>query len=193
MILKFKKNIANICSLLNATCGLTVILCLLFYKNEHSIKIACILILIGAFFDSIDGLLARSLNSVSLLGKELDSFADIITFGIAPICIFLSIHKFDASSNLNIIQIFIGLFYIICAIYRLARFNVAPYSDAFEGLPTTASGMILSLYTMLSFKFFKHIDIDCLICFSDVLIVILALLMISKIKVPKPNVKKNEK
>lgn len=181
-----KKNIANICSMLNAMCGLNVILFISFYNDHHAIKIACLFIVFGAFFDSIDGMLARSFNATSDLGKQLDSFADIVTFGIAPISIFIALHRFNDDFNLTAIQISIGVFYIMCAIYRLARFNLAPRSNSFEGLPTTASGLILSIYIMITIRmsYFTGLELHYTYL-TDAIIITLALLMVSKIKVDK--------
>lgn len=179
-----KKNIANICSLCNAMCGLVVILMLSCYYDHYFINIGCIFILFGVFFDSIDGMLARKLNIASELGKQLDSFADVITFGIAPIMIFLSLDRNSHSFHLNIFKITFGVLYIISAIYRLAKFNVSNETSFFTGLPTTAAGLILSMTILLA-------NNNCMIynrkgfCFLDAVVIVLACLMNLNFKIKK--------
>ena len=75
-----KKNIPNFITLGNLTFGLFAIL----FTFNSDLKVASFCIFFGAFLDFFDGLSARILNIQSDLGKQLDSMADIITFGIAP-------------------------------------------------------------------------------------------------------------
>ena len=75
-----KRNIPNFITILNLICGISSIIALLKYELIYS----GILIFAGAIFDLADGLLARALNVTSEIGKQLDSFADMVTFGIAP-------------------------------------------------------------------------------------------------------------
>ena len=76
----FKKNIPNLITLLNLIFGLLAI----FFSFEMQLKISSICILIGAILDFLDGAIARLLNVSSEIGKQLDSMADIVTFGVAP-------------------------------------------------------------------------------------------------------------
>jgi CDP-diacylglycerol--serine O-phosphatidyltransferase len=73
-------NISNLFTASNLLCGIVAIICTL----SGRIEIAPFLIFLGAIFDFFDGFLARKLNVSSELGKELDSLADMITFGLAP-------------------------------------------------------------------------------------------------------------
>lgn len=147
---RFIKAIPNAFSMGNAFCGLMAILLTTFHKGENPINFACVLIMLGGFLDSMDGLLARKLNATSEIGKQLDSFADLITFGIAPIMIYLSMHLLAVKHILHLPEIVITAFYVVCAIYRLARYNVSEPAPYFEGLPTTASGVLLCLYIFIS-------------------------------------------
>lgn len=179
-----KKNIANICSLMNAVCGLFVILILSCYSNFYYVNIACVFILFGVFFDSIDGNLARKFNCTSELGRQLDSFADLITFGIAPICMYIAMDRSFHTFEVNLIKIIIGIFYILCAVYRLAKFNVSSNDSYFTGLPTTASGLILSCLVLLINNILSY---SILVNFHiiDLSILLLAFLMVSPFKVNK--------
>ncbi len=155
-----------------------------FHKGEDPINFACILIMVGGMLDSMDGLLARKLNATSEIGKQLDSFADLITFGIAPIMIYLSMHHIAVKHVLHLPEIIISAYYVLCAIYRLARYNVSEYKEYFEGLPTTASGVLLCGYIFISNMnlntWCKSGEYAILSCF---LIGVLGTLMISKIRV----------
>ena len=104
------------------------------------------LVLFGMFFDGLDGKLARLLDVTSNFGKELDSLADVITFGAAPAVLLLS---FGWLSPLH--QVAAALFVFAGAI-RLARFNTQSVAAAshFVGLPITAGGGIAATAVLYS-------------------------------------------
>src|SRR5690554_4735192 len=117
------------------------------FAAAGSYKNAAILILIGMMLDSMDGRLARMLDADSTLGKELDSLADIVTFGVAPsfLVYYTYFYQFDLWGI-----IVAGLFPLFGA-YRLARFNITPSKvsmDYFVGVPITAAGGILAILTL---------------------------------------------
>ncbi|MFP3471469.1 CDP-alcohol phosphatidyltransferase family protein, partial [Micrococcus sp. SIMBA_144] len=85
-------------------------------------KNAAVLIIIGMMLDSMDGRLARMLHADSVLGKELDSLADIVTFGVAPSFLVYYTYFFQFGLLGFIVA---GLFPLFGA-YRLARFNTSP-------------------------------------------------------------------
>ncbi len=138
------------------------------YKN------AAILILIGMMLDSMDGRLARMLKADSGLGKELDSLADIVTFGIAPA--FLVYYTYFFQFGLLGFAV-AGLFPLFGA-YRLARFNISTSkpSNYFTGVPITAAGGILALLTL-----FGHVIPQII---TTVVFTAMCFLMISKIRIP---------
>lgn len=131
-----------------------------------SLTVAAMLIFIGMFFDGIDGFVARLTRSTSELGAQLDSLADLVTFGVAPAYMSLQMlaKSYYASESVTIISpahddIFAkffwaaAAFYVCCTALRLARFNVEvpPSSPVekhlmFRGLPSPgAAGCIASL------------------------------------------------
>jgi CDP-diacylglycerol--serine O-phosphatidyltransferase len=126
--------------------------------SNHMV-IACYLIFVGMIADMMDGHLARLSQSTSSFGGQLDSLCDIISFGIAPAFIMLSlITGLLAESNLVSQPIIIrglwlcALVYVCCTAIRLARFNVEnekTHSDdhsTFTGLPSpAAAGLVCSL------------------------------------------------
>lgn len=144
------RNLPNICTFCNAICGILALLIAISYRSHQGVTVACGLIAIGGVFDAMDGRLARRLQVSSQLGKELDSFADGISFVIAPVCIFLSMHSIGNHGTFHFAELLVVTFYICCGVYRLARYNAGEYATYFQGLPTTASGCLMSLYLFIS-------------------------------------------
>lgn len=180
----FFRHIPNICTLLNVMCGIMALMISVFHKSFNAVNIACVYILIGAFFDGIDGRLARKLGVDSQMGKELDSFADVITFGIAPICVFLSMHSVVNENPVTMPEIILSTCYIVSAVFRLARYNVSDHSDFFVGLPTTCAGMFMGLYIFIANNLHPHWQGErCFTVISYGLIVFLAVAMVSTVKV----------
>lgn len=183
---KIIKIIPSSCTLINAMCGIMALLISVFHKTHIAIDVACFLILLGGFFDSIDGRLARKLKVESEIGKQLDSFADNITFGITPMCVFLALHSIGQDNRVSLPEIMIATFYIACTVYRLARYNVSEHMDYFMGLPSTAAGMIMSLYIFISKLTIHHWSGEVLYTYlSYGFIILLGLAMISTIKVKR--------
>ena len=101
-----KKNLANIVTLSNLSVGLLAI----FHGLIQSNLILCSwLILIGVLFDFLDGKIARYLKVENEYGKQLDSFADMVTFGIAPAVIVFKLIEVS-NSNLAYFAFFIPIF-----------------------------------------------------------------------------------
>ena len=130
---------------------------------------AVVFILLAAMADGLDGFLARKVGG-SPLGANLDSLADLISFGTAPV--FLAISAFHLPPHIWPV----GIFFLLCGTLRLARFNVVSgKSDSFfEGLPIPAAGIALSASVLLGRP-----------TLTIVLMLFLALLMTSSISYPK--------
>lgn len=155
-------------TILNALFGVAAIFLILQDRNEA--LQAAILILLGAMMDGLDGLLARKVE-YGILGANLDSFADLITFGLAPaaLCyVFLS----------SILIAIFAAFFLICGMLRLARFNILPKSEGFTGMPITAAGVFIALYVLA----FNNSDT---FKFIIPLLLLLSFLMVSRIPYPK--------
>ncbi len=145
------RQIPNTLTLLNLLCGsVAVLLALRGYLREGAI-----LIMFGFFFDLFDGLAARLLKAQSPIGKELDSLADLITFGLAPAAILFGIQDYLGQEGpFSLLQptgtIILRLLPFLLPVFaglRLAKFNVDErQSHQFIGLPTPANGlMVLAL------------------------------------------------
>jgi CDP-diacylglycerol--serine O-phosphatidyltransferase len=117
---------------MNLCCGFSAILI-------ADLHISSVLILTGMFFDVIDGLAARLLKVQSQLGKELDSLADIVSFGVAPAYLYTLVSPIDHWA------MYIPSFFILIgSAVRLAIFNLRPDTKFFTGLPTPASSFFLT-------------------------------------------------
>lgn len=107
---------------------------------------AFLFIIAGAVFDFFDGLTARALKVSSPIGKELDSLADVITFGFAPAAMVFSWLRECADANLDMLIAFAMPFaaFLLAAFsaLRLAKFNVDErQTSSFIGLPTPANAL----------------------------------------------------
>ncbi|MFD1737484.1 CDP-diacylglycerol--serine O-phosphatidyltransferase [Bacillus salitolerans] len=169
--MRLVKSIPNMFTLGNLYCGFLSIGFAAYGQYNN----AAILILIGMMLDSMDGRLARMLKADSSLGKELDSLADIVTFGVAPS--FLVYYTYFNQFGL-LGFVVAGLFPLFGA-YRLARFNISSDKTSlsyFIGVPITAAGGILALLTI----FGDYIpDIITTVVFTA-----LSFLMVSRIRIP---------
>jgi CDP-diacylglycerol---serine O-phosphatidyltransferase len=139
-----KKQIPNTITLLNLLCGILSIYTL--YTTE-SLILPSVFILFGALFDFCDGLTARLLKVYSNVGKELDSLADVVTFGVAPSLIAVDLLQEFYSSNSLLANysfvVFIPLFMALMSAYRLAKFNIDErQTSGFIGVPTPANALI---------------------------------------------------
>jgi CDP-diacylglycerol--serine O-phosphatidyltransferase len=144
----------SLLTLCNAFCGFTsLIIALNSHAPGNPIPQACIWLLLGSLiFDTLDGLAARGLNAKSRHGAHLDSLSDALSFGVAPAAIaFVCANRFsgDHPRRLGLV-LGVSLFYLGCALWRLARFNSRTTEDkkdatCFIGLPSpAAAGLIYS-------------------------------------------------
>ncbi len=130
------KSIPNSITSLNLICGSAGIIC----AFEGRIDISFILMLSAAVCDFLDGFSARALKAYSPMGKELDSLADMISFGLLPsIMLYRLMFELGGSSFWNYIPMIIAVFSAL----RLAKFNIDErQTENFIGLATPASAMI---------------------------------------------------
>jgi CDP-diacylglycerol--serine O-phosphatidyltransferase len=131
------------------SCGLIAI----FLAFQSQLVLAGLFIVIGLFFDFFDGMLARIFKVSGELGKQLDSLADLISFGVAPsIIVFQLIYKVETSDFLmqsdetnNLFlhwSPFIAFLIPIFSALRLAKFNIdTNQTSSFIGIPTPANAM----------------------------------------------------
>ncbi len=165
--------IPNGLTCLNLTAGILAIL--LSSKSVPGIREASLLILIAAFFDFFDGFLARRWNTVSDLGKELDSLADLVSFGVAPVLV--AWH--GGLIYWGVLGMLVLGGYMISGALRLARFNLqTPSIVHYRGLPITAAGLVICI-AVLAFSW--TLPPAALM----VLVVVLAVLMNAPWSIPR--------
>lgn len=131
-------------------------------------KEACYLLLLAALMDYLDGKFARRLGRETALGMELDSLADIVSFGVAP-----AVLGFVISGN-SVIAFPIILF-VSCGIIRLAKFNVQLVKGYYFGMPITMNGIIFPVV------YFASVPVD----YWFYIFIIAAVLMVSPFKIRK--------
>lgn len=145
-----KSQIPNLFTLSNLICGVLSI----YFIFQDYLHLAAYLILLAAVFDFFDGLIARALGVSGELGKQLDSLADMVTFGVAPV--FISLHILGSLSDIPqgaaaIALGFAPLLMGAMAAYRLAVFNIdTRQSDQFIGMPTPAVALFWVAVLLIS-------------------------------------------
>ena len=116
------------------------------FAFEGDFVLALVFIIIGAVFDFFDGFSARMLHISSPIGKELDSLADDITFGLAPAAMVFSYMKDICSADISILSYLAFLIAAFSAL-RLANFNLDErQSTSFIGLPTPANALFWAAF-----------------------------------------------
>ena len=181
-----QKHIPNIITICNMCCGIIAILIAI--TGLVPLTYAAMFVCIGAAFDFFDGFTARLLNAYSAIGKELDSFADLITFGFAPATILFAsmqhtifggtisdISEITSSPTLYSIYLAIPFLLVLFSAIRLAKFNTdSRQTKNFIGLPTPANALF--------FCGFVFIDISSIApAFLAGIIIIFSYLLISEI------------
>jgi len=152
-MMKFKRNIPNLITLLNLASGLFSI----WAAFNGDLVTSSVFIFIAAVFDFMDGTVARLLNSITSIGKELDSLADIVSFGVAPG--FIIYHLLLQSNflpqayvyDVNIIP-FISFIIPLFGALRLAKFNIdVRQTNVFFGLPIPAVAIFIASIPLVIF------------------------------------------
>ncbi|MBI3396578.1 MAG: CDP-alcohol phosphatidyltransferase family protein [Spirochaetia bacterium] len=146
------------------------------------------LIMLAVLLDGADGYAARLLDAKSELGAQLDSLADLATFGLAPgvLMYTLTLHDFNVQlQGMPLIPsgMFIAAVFPACAAYRLARFNVSHDDGGFTGLPSPVAGLIVALMPIAFTESFTVPSAILIFIF-----VLSAFLMVSTVRYSKPQV-----
>lgn len=152
------KHIPNLITSLNLVSGFIAII----FAARGDIISASWLITAAMVFDYLDGFAARLLKAYSDLGKELDSLADVVSFGVAPAMIIFHLLGNSMSPDALIlvsedpgtsILLFLPALMPVCAALRLAKFNLdASQSTSFKGLPTPANAIaVITLIFAMNF------------------------------------------
>jgi CDP-diacylglycerol---serine O-phosphatidyltransferase len=185
----------NALTLINLLLGCAAIITVFRGVNEYN---AGWLIFLAALFDFLDGFVAKAMNAKSAFGVQLDSLADVVSFGVAPSIILfnwiiLVLTKLSDQSTFEIVSasfkqdalLFCSMLFVLGSAIRLARFNISETGQTdFNGLPTPAAAMIVaSIWLILGNTENESIRALLLnIYFVLALIIILVVWMVSPLR-----------
>jgi CDP-diacylglycerol---serine O-phosphatidyltransferase len=181
--------VPNLFTMVNLTFGFLSVLLTLnaaVSGNRELLNVAGLLIIFAVFFDGADGLAARLLKASSDLGAQLDSLADLTTFGIAPAVLSYVLLFHDMHIHIGLwpplpIGMILSATYPAFAAYRLARFNVSHSTDHFRGLPSPVAGLIVALFPLV-FADMNEVILHVL----QFMFVLVGVLMVSTVRYEKP-------
>jgi CDP-diacylglycerol---serine O-phosphatidyltransferase len=136
----------------------------LWSTHNRQYPLAGWLIIYAVLTDRLDGLVARAVKGTSELGMQLDSFADFLNFGIAPAFLVLTylsnrqdLPYYDHDSTAHTLLFIACGAYMLCAVFRLARYNVLSDDQVptkmFFGFPTTLAGGLLVIWMLVLLKY----------------------------------------
>lgn len=163
------KQIPNLFTLLNLVFGFIAIICILqtgetllirdgsswVAQLPEKIWWGAIFIGIAAIIDFLDGFVARLFKATSALGKELDSLADIVSFGVAPGLILYQMLRIsyiseETALDTPVMLLLPAVIFPCAAAYRLARFNTQDHEKpGFRGVPVPAAGLVAASYPLI--------------------------------------------
>ena len=153
--------IPNIMTLGNLFCGCLGIV----FIFEGNLLWASYLIFIAGILDFLDGFVARLLNQHSEIGKQLDSLADMVTFGVLPSCIIAKLIQISTTQNTVLSDLlpsnllsqtplptfaYVAFILALFSCLRLAKFNIdTRQSDSFIGVPTPANAFVVAAFPLI--------------------------------------------
>jgi CDP-diacylglycerol--serine O-phosphatidyltransferase len=148
----------------------------LVFTLQGNLIVVPILIGISMLADFLDGLVARALNVHSEIGKQLDSLADMVSFGVLPSVILFTFVEREWNTLLNILMNLLPFLIAMFSALRLAKFNIdETQSEEFKGLATPASTLMVA--GLLMANMYQNIEVTDSLVFS--LSLILPILLVS--------------
>ena len=159
---------ADVFTLTNVVFGIISIL----FAIEGRFDTASILLILAVVSDYFDGKVAKIMGQQNEFGKELDSLADTVSFGVAPTIFGFALIQ----TPLAVISFVVFLF---CGILRLARYNIMNLKGSYQGMPITMNGIIIPLAYL--FRNYLHMQIR----FFPYIYLILGILMVSSLRIKK--------
>jgi CDP-diacylglycerol---serine O-phosphatidyltransferase len=168
------RHLPNFLTCCNLVCGcFGIVYCL----EERNIP-AAYFVWTAAFFDFFDGFAARMLKVTSPIGKELDSLADMVSFGLLPS---LVMYKMLVSATASTWLPYVAFFIAVCSALRLAIFNVdETQSDSFKGLNTPANTLFITSLPLVASQAGNWLYQDWVLV---LITVTFSLLMVSRIEI----------
>lgn len=147
---------------------------------------------LSGIVDFLDGFVARLFNASSEMGKQLDSLADVVSFGVAPGVIIYQLLRMSYARETNSLDVSLAFllpaFIMSCAAaYRLAKFNIDnTQTYDFKGLPTPAAGILVASFPLILHYDEETLNVGLLIInkwFLYAVVVLLSWLMLSNIPI----------
>lgn len=139
-----KKHLPNALTCLNLLCG-CVALTFIFTPGLHNLVVGAYLVGLAAVADFLDGLVARALRVSSPIGKDLDSLADMVSFGVVPGAILFQLFKTPLAPGALVYLPYAAFVVTIFSALRLAKFNNdTRQTNSFIGLPTPACTLVVA-------------------------------------------------
>ena len=179
------KFLPNLITLFNLLLGCIVTLLLI--ENNLEVKNVFIITIICLILDYLDGYIARKFNTKSDVGIQLDSLADLVSFGLVPAILLYNMFKDAPSSSVgSILSSFIPFFGFIITLssaYRLARYNTRKStSKFFKGLPTPANAVLIYSFAIISAEgnSFSKIILDYNVLI--LIVIVSSILLVSNLK-----------
>ncbi|MFN0031412.1 MAG: CDP-diacylglycerol--serine O-phosphatidyltransferase [Flavobacteriales bacterium] len=174
----FRKNIPNLLTLANLACGALAVIFIL--QNDYS-HAGVLLLFLAAIFDVLDGAVARSLGVSNALGQQLDSLADVVSFGLAPTVVAFSLAESLSDSRQHFVC-YLALLNVCCAAWRLAHFNISTdQKNDFSGMPSPANGLLWAGIAAVAWETDQQLGLQN-VWIVVALILLSSWLMISKVR-----------
>ncbi len=159
-------NLPDSITFLNLLSGMAAI----FLSIERKFFSASLMMLAAIIMDYFDGKAARLLNQKTDFGKQIDSLADLISFGAAPVIFGLLYYRY-VGLNIGFILFLSAALFMIAGATRLAQYNVIDYRKGFIGMPITVNGFLFPLLYFTAFP----------MAYLPIIYMIAAVLMVSNI------------
>lgn len=176
-----RRHIPNILTLINLAAGFIAVIFIMNGESRTAVWLLCAALL----FDFADGMAARLLGAYSELGKQLDSLADVVSFGVAPgILMYIMIRDASGMNFIGEASAWVAVMIPVLSGLRLAIFNLdTEQSESFRGLPTPANAFfVFSLVLASLYSDSKLIEsVTSSRELLTILTVILSVLMITRI------------
>lgn len=191
-------HLADWMTLANAACGTGAVFSMMTYLQTTDVRhvyFACGLVLAAFVFDVLDGRIARWRQNTSAMGRELDSLADVISFGVAPAVIGYGCGMQGFYDRIVLVC------FVACGVSRLARYNITAeaLSDGggkvkyFEGTPIPTSLLLVMLLSAAASQdalgsalWFGQVDVAGLTLHPIVIVfAVSGALMVSRMRIPK--------
>ena len=197
----------NVATAFALSCGLFVIFKMNMLQpgqvTYQNVLAAVSILLVAAFLDVLDGMIARKMNAESSFGGQFDSLADAVSFGVAPSVVALKTLSVEAGTSIAFFVTLGAIIYSICGILRLVRYNVNRYEAqgneekmalekaSFTGLPIPAAAAIMISTTLFFssddaklFSSLGSLDIHDRAVMTTCVSVVLGYFMVSRWKFP---------